>query len=418
MIWEFLSGNSDLILLALLAAFLTWFIIYERKKNKEKVEIQTLFKIPPFSWLFYIIMYRTKLGLDKMSKWAEKHKRTLSILIPVIIFSGIAGMAFISYTLLASFIKMFTVKTAAPAAQLVLPVKSSFTFYVPFMYWIISIFLIATVHEMSHGIIARFFKIKVKSSGFAFLGILAPIVPAAFVEPDEKQIVKRPAREQLAVYAAGPFSNLVFGLLALLLLLFVFSPVSASLYNSNGIMVGKVSNVSSLYNTSFNTSSERIVAVNGVPTLTISNLTTELADLHPGESVTLTTNVSNYTINLKESPDNSSRAFIGITQIQESQVLKNRFKPYSWLVSAYSYIAQLVWFLFILNIGIGLVNLLPIFIADGGRMMFVMLKDWAKLSEEKAAYYTNVIGMVFLIVLLGTIFLPLTPLLGIIHGLL
>ena len=417
MIWEFFARNSDYILLGLLAAFLTGFILYERRKNKDKVEIQNLFKFPPFSWLFYIIMYRTKLGLDKMSKWAEKHQKILSILIPIIIFTGVAGMAFISYTLLASFVKMFTATQAAPAAQLVLPIKSNFTFYVPFMYWIISIFLIATVHEMSHGIIARFFKIKVKSSGFAFLGILAPIIPAAFVEPDEKQIVKRPAREQLAVYAAGPFSNIVFGLLALLLLAVVFAPASNAIYHSNGINVGQISNASSLYNTSFNTSSERIIAVNGVPTMTIGAFSTELEKLHPGENVTLATNKDNYTINLKHSPDNSSRAFIGITQIQESRVIKDGLKPYSWLVSIYSYTAELVWFLFILNIGIGLVNLLPIFIADGGRMMFIILKDWVKLKEEKAMYYTSIIGIVFLIVLLGTIFLPLTPLLGIIRSL-
>ena len=81
---------------------------------------------------------------------------------------------------------LFTKPAASSGVGLVLPFKAKGVFYVPFFYWIISIFVIAVVHEFSHGLIARANNIKVKSSGFAFLALLVPIIPAAFVEPDEK----------------------------------------------------------------------------------------------------------------------------------------------------------------------------------------------------------------------------------------
>jgi len=85
-----------------------------------------------------------------------------------------------------------------------------------FSYWILSIFLIAVIHEFSHGVVGRAWKLKIKSSGFAFLSILVPVIPAAFVEPDEKQTAKASARAQLGMLSAGPFSNVVFAALILL----------------------------------------------------------------------------------------------------------------------------------------------------------------------------------------------------------
>src|SRR3989338_644264 len=93
-----------------------------------------------------------------------------------------------------------------------------------FLHWIISLFIIAIIHEFSHGVIARVYNIKIKSSGFAFLG---PI-PAAFVEPDEKKMEKSSAKAQLSILAAGSFSNILLALLVILILFFV-SPFTNSL---------------------------------------------------------------------------------------------------------------------------------------------------------------------------------------------
>ena len=84
----------------------------------------------------------------------------------------------------------------------------------PFWYWLIAIFVIAVVHEFSHGIVARAHNIPVKHTGLAFFG---PII-GAFVEPDEKKLRAGKDITQYSVYAAGAFSNVILALLALLLL--------------------------------------------------------------------------------------------------------------------------------------------------------------------------------------------------------
>src|SRR3989344_8635488 len=116
--------------------------------------------------------------------------------------------------------------------SLVLPgVKIPGLPYLGFWHWIITIFILALVHEFCHGILARLYNLKIKSSGLAILGVLLPIVPAAFVEPDEKKLFKKKKKEQLSVLAAGPFSNLVLAGIIFLISLFLFMPLFSLMYN-------------------------------------------------------------------------------------------------------------------------------------------------------------------------------------------
>jgi len=83
-------------------------------------------------------------------------------------------MVLISFELVRQLITALIQPSGAAAVALVLPFDSGLkgTIAVPFFYWIISIFIIAVVHEFSHGIVARAHNIKIKSSGFAFLSII------------------------------------------------------------------------------------------------------------------------------------------------------------------------------------------------------------------------------------------------------
>ena len=162
-------------------------------------------------------MYKTKLGLNAMDWGADRFRKPIKYLSYAGIAVGFLGMVFISFILIKGMVNMFIRPEVAQGVALVLPFKMKGAIGVPFFYWIISIFIIAVIHEFSHGIVARAFKIKLKSSGFAFLAVLLPIIPAAFVEPDEKQLNKSPIYQQLSVFAAGPFSNI---LLAIIIFLF------------------------------------------------------------------------------------------------------------------------------------------------------------------------------------------------------
>ena len=153
---------------------LTIFVFFNRKKLETKQVIP---------YVLYFSMYKTKLGLKLMDSLAKKYRKFVLFLGHIGIFVGFLGMIFISYVLISNIYVLFTSPEVSPGASIVLPVKAKGIFYVPFFYWIISIFVIAVSHEFSHGVVAKANNLKVRSSGFAFLSLLVPIIPVAFLKP-------------------------------------------------------------------------------------------------------------------------------------------------------------------------------------------------------------------------------------------
>ena len=144
-------------------------------------------------------------------------------------------MIFIFYYLIVATYKLIFVPNAIPALAPVLPgikVLPGLPI-LGFWHWIITILIVAGIHEFSHGIYARYHKIKIKSSGFAFLG---PIL-AAFVEPDEKQLKKKSKKAQLEVFSAGPFSNIITGFLLLLFIPLIFTPIGNAIAQPDGLII-------------------------------------------------------------------------------------------------------------------------------------------------------------------------------------
>ena len=163
--------------------------------------------------LIYITLYRSKVGINAMKSIARKLETPIKLATPVIIGFGFLGMALVSIEIVVSLYNLIMNPTTSAGVALVLPIKAKGVFFVPFIYWIISIFVVVVVHEGAHGILAAANKIRIKSSGLAALSILVPIVPAAFVEPDEKALRKSPSRSQLGVLAAGPMANIILAIL-------------------------------------------------------------------------------------------------------------------------------------------------------------------------------------------------------------
>ena len=207
--------NWDLILL--LVFFFLVYIFYLTHKKKFEVQGKIFF------------LYRTKFGLKFMDKLSKFSPKSLNVIGIIGIITGFLGMIMMFLLLVQMTFKLIIQPTSAPGLVPVLPgIKVSPLLPVlSFWHWIIIIFIIALVHEFSHGIYARLNNIKIKSSGFAFLG---PI-PAAFVEPDEKQMQKKGIYAQLSVLSAGTFANLIMTavFLAIMILFFfaAFMPAGA-----------------------------------------------------------------------------------------------------------------------------------------------------------------------------------------------
>jgi len=157
-----------------------------------------------------------------------------------------------------------------------------------FTYWIIAIACIAIFHEFSHGIIARRYGVKIKTTGFGFLG---PFL-AAFVEPDEKQMQKKTKFQQIAVLSAGTFTNLILAILFFLLLagFFVLAYVPAGAmfnsYASGVVSIGAISMVDSVGID--NSSSEELLEI-----LAQKNITDDLILGSNGNQISFTKIIAN-----------------------------------------------------------------------------------------------------------------------------
>jgi membrane-associated protease RseP (regulator of RpoE activity) len=83
-------------------------------------------------------------------------------------------------------------------------------------YFLLSVPIVLIIHEGAHGIVATLEKIKVKTGGFAvFIALFA-----GFVEPDEEDFEKARKISRLRVIGAGATSNILFSFIIAGLLIF------------------------------------------------------------------------------------------------------------------------------------------------------------------------------------------------------
>jgi len=367
--------------------------VYIKRKNLETKQV-----IPYF---IYFSMYKTKLGLSLMDSISKKYRKIVMSLGYFGILVGFIGMAIICYALINNLYTLFTEPEATSGVGLVLPFKGKGIFYVPFFYWIISIFVIAVVHEFSHGLIARAHNLKVKSSGFAFLAIVIPVIPAAFVEPDEKALRKRPHKEQLSVFAAGPLANIVTAFFCLAILYYAFTPMVNAIVEPNWIKISDYVEGGQKFpaESSGMQIGELIQQVDDYPTPYVENLSLVLKNKKPDDVVTIKTDKSSYRIKLAKNPENESSAFLGAYLEQGTKINEGIKSSYGeFLPNALLWMSGLFVILFILNLGIGLFNLVPLGPLDGGRMMQLALHKL--LDVDRGNRVWNFIGLVFFLIIL------------------
>lgn len=354
--------------------------------------------------ILYFALYKTKLGLKQMDSISKKHPKLVDFVSKAGVYIGILGIFLIAWLCLKSLYDIFFVAHAAAGVALVLPFKVKGGFYVPFFYWIISIFFIATIHEFCHGVVARLHKIPIKSSGFAFLGLVVPVIPAAFVEPDEKLLAKKKRMQKLSVFAAGPFSNIISGGIVLLIFLLLSVPVASYVIQPDGVNIeGYTDTNTSAAKLAGVPENTKIKEMDGVEILYVDNISSALANRKPKDFVNLTTTNGTYQIKLGSHPENSSLPYLGLL-LSQAQKTKSSFeqKYSSFAAPVIMWFMGLFYWVYLLSLGIGLFNLIPIGPVDGGQMtreMFMQFfrKETAlKLWQWTSLFFFAVIMLTLL----------------------
>ncbi len=327
--------------------------------------------------IFYAAMYRTKTGIPTMERLARKYRRVFETLAPWIIGLGFIGMAFVTFDLARSLITIL-VGTSTPTVGVVLPFKAKGVFYVPFFYWITSIFVILIIHEGMHGVMARVYNLPVKNSGLVVLGALVPLIPGAFVEPDEKKLTTASRKKQLAVYAAGPAANIVTGLILMLLMFTVITPYTDTFYSKDGVVVTELMDGNPPAQQAGMAIGDKIIEINGQAIKETEDFSTALKESNPGDMVNIVTTEAVRDVTLGENPDNK-KAWLGV-------YVDSPLKAPTWATYVALWIKDLIFWIYLLSLGVGLFNLVPLGPVDGGRMFLTMLQGITHESRANAIW--------------------------------
>lgn len=341
----------------------------------------------------------------------------------------------------------------------------------PFEYIFYIIFALAVamiVHEFSHGILSIVGKIKVKS-----LGLLYLIFPfGAFCEPDEDELKETQRIKRMRVFVAGPVSNLVVALVCILLFSFVFMSAVEPVDGVHVIMVyddtpaeeislSQGSVITGLNDTDIKNPEDFQRAIND----TKPNQKVNISFYSDGKTyfkqVELTNKYDFYSGIIKDEKDKEglneslkNESFLGFAQNTNNislilSYLKNPFTsnfpvgflylyslPIIGYISGHNPIAQpftnsyvingplasiptsvfwgiviLLFWLFWLNLAVGIFNILPILPMDGGHVFNDALNSLVErfkkdISKEKRDKIVNKITIALSLIVLFLILFP------------
>ncbi len=424
----------DLAFLVLFSLAIGLFL-YKRRSKLEKEGI--------------MFLYRTKLGIKFIEKFSNKYEKGLRAIVPLVLFVGYVLMISMFYLLYQTAKIYVTVPEitemikAPPIAPLIPYFPQIFgmeSFFPPFYftYFLLALLVVAVVHEFSHGIYMKLFKIKIKSTGFAFIG---PIL-GAFVEQDDKQMKKKKNKEQMTVLAAGVFANVLFGLIffGILVLFFslsyvpagfnfnVYAPVSvsdnllkdldANAFNLTSSKVDKINFFYDEQNLKLNTLGT-VKKINGEEINSYSEMRETISKVLVNQVVFAEIVVGNvskyYALVVSKNPVNPNEGYIGLGSLEvprdniKQKILgfftdyKNSSTNYEPRFASADFLYNLFWWIMIINFLVALFNMLPISILDGGRFFYLTIASITG-SEKIAKKSFKILGLLILIMFLLMMF--------------
>jgi membrane-associated protease RseP (regulator of RpoE activity) len=343
-----------------------------------------------------IPVYRTEKSLrimKRLSSFGTFWKIFSTLAIPI----AFMLMAFIVSVLVQNTINIMISPESSPGVAPLIPgVKiPGSPFYIPFWEGIISIAILAVVHEFAHGITAFVEKVGVKSAGIGMFLIF----PLAFVEMDEEKMKKASKLSKLRIISVASVANVAFAFLIAWTIPPLISPFITSVTDFNGVSVTSVVPDMPAMGAGI-TEGTLISGVNGETLYNTTQFAGIMAGLEPYDNISLSTDGGSYTFTLAENPENSSKGYMGLYFEQSWDFTQEARSVYPLPLLQF-----IIFFWFLLgwisniNIMVGLMNLFPLWVVDGGQMIYTFLGYIIK-DEEKIKKICNALFYIMLTVLL------------------
>ncbi|MCH2379996.1 MAG: site-2 protease family protein [Nitrososphaerales archaeon] len=396
-----------------------------------------------FDLRFPLVIIKTSRGqslLEKLSKFRFISVLSWISLFLMPIFSLLAiSILLLTASLYLSFPEVREIaRETGPQGALLIPGINP---YLPIIYGWIAIFIGIVIHELSHGVIARAVDVPVRSSG-VMLFLFLPI--GAFVEVDDTKLDSTSFTKSGRIIAAGAGSNIVVGLISLLLLVGVVNtmePVADGIPVSQ-IVVDSPANIAGLL------PGDIVTHLNNIPVTDSDSFSQNFDSLSPGDSIVLTIQrqsvTSDYEIVLSGRPDNPEEAFIGImrpsvdideslSRYQNGLSLSPNILVYfsfpssdsysvpfsssmqnfytSSLGNQYTVLTNLLFWVWFINFNLGIFNALPLGPLDGGQAFKRGLKSITKnkISPHRIDYVSRLVSFSILFLILSMFLLPYLP---------
>lgn len=346
-------------------------------------------------------------------------------------------------------------REAGPQSLLLIPGVNP---YLPIIYGWIGIFVAIIAHESMHGIFARLVGYEVKTTGIIlFLGL--PI--GAFVEVNEDELKAGKTRDATRVLSGGPISNLAVAAISLAFLLVIIGGLQPAL----GLVVSEVLPGSSASEVGI-MPGDTIMSIDEHPINSLEELRKILESKEFGEFITVSVRrgsekaIEKFYVQLRDlgggypmigvkiansvilewsaqylesyksvafrnllihlvPPSYStvlhpySERMICTTSNQSSSTtcfeVKSLFN-HPILGENYHIFANLLFWIWFVNINVAIFNALPIYPLDGGQALRKILSTTVgkKLGEKIVYYLTMSVTLFFVAMILSIIIIPYT----------
>jgi len=364
---EFLTDNA--IIYVLIAWVVILIVAKSLKLEKHGFELKA-----------YSLTYKNTQVQSVLSKILTRTRRGIRVFADVSVVAGFLMMGFAFWFLLNNLSNFFVEPTEFAELTVLIP-GVTLTSASAIAYFLLSIPIVLVIHEGAHGIVASLEKIKIKTGGFAvFIALFA-----GFVEPDEEEFDKAKKISKLRVIGAGATSNVIFAfaLGALLLTNPIFAlilpePFVDWFYDApDGVLIISIIPDSGAEKAGLQ-SGDLITAINGV--VIITPLDFQKIDLKPGETVTVTVQRNGQQLQLPveimPSPDDPNRGLVGIMRDNALS-----YKPVYNFIEWDPHLSMFLLWLWMISFFIGIINMLPLPILDGGKFIYTIIEN--KASEQK-----------------------------------